>query len=361
MAGNKTWGLLGFAVILAVIAAWASVSYLDTREANLRAQLERENEKIEVIVAAYDLSPGETINSSNLVLRDVPVDYIPDGAIMPEEFDMVDGMQLSVPMTSGRPLIRNNIVGVNGVEKFSELLKKGERSITLKIDEIQSNQGMLKAGDYIDIILKLSLSNKEGNEEESSKNSGNNFLLSEIYNVVLERAVVLATGDKTISEEGRFDIEKDPYLVDEYETITLGVKVKDVPKVLAAVKYKDSGVGDMLFLLRNPEDEDKARYKSIQQMQENIIQTYAGGKATGGRLTINYASSENGTVNALFNGDGSNRKFRKYKSAPLKFVKSSEKNDSNNIDANYSLIEKNKAGTEKRMEMKIKTQKFRIK
>jgi len=332
MAGNKTWGLLGFAVILAVIAAWASVSYLDTREADLRAQLDRENEKIEVIVAAHDLSPGETINSSNLVLRDVPVDYVPDGAIMPEEFDMVDGMQLSVPMTGGRPLIRNNIVGVNGVEKFSELLNKGERSITLKINEIQSHQGMLKAGDYIDVILKLSLDNKEGNSQAESKNSGNSFILSEIYNVVLERAVVLATGDKTISEEGRFDVEKDPYLDDEYETITLGVQVKDIPKVLAAVKFKESGVGDMLFLLRNPEDEDKAKYKSIQQMQGNIIQTYSGGKATDGRLTINYASSENAIINTLFNGDGYNRKFRKYKPAPLKFVASRYNNDSKDIN-----------------------------
>jgi len=333
MLKNKTWGLFAVAIILAVVASWASISYLDTKEANMRASLLNDSEKIEIIVAAFDLNPGDQVSADNMVLREVPSDYLPDGFIYPDEFELIDGMQLSVPMTGGRPLIRNNLVGANGVQKFSELLKKGERSITLKIDGMQSDQGMLKAGDYIDIVLKISTNQKK--EESDEKTTSNTASLTDIYNVVLERIVVLATGTKTIADANQYYAQPDPYSTDnDYETITIGVGVDEISKVMAAVKFEDAGMGKILYLLRNPEDEEKVKYKSLQQMQANIIQTYSGGSGANGKLSVAYTTVESNAVSAVFTDGGSSRKFRKYKSTPKSFMNASRESSPKVTDAN---------------------------
>ena len=83
MAGFlKTGGLMLLALVFAGLAGWGTLSYLNSREAELRqAAASLDGPSVEVVVANAAVSPGETISLDNMAIADVPQKYLPQDAI----------------------------------------------------------------------------------------------------------------------------------------------------------------------------------------------------------------------------------------------------------------------------------------
>ncbi|GAA5132749.1 Flp pilus assembly protein CpaB [Alloalcanivorax gelatiniphagus] len=247
--------MLVIAVGLAVLAGWLGLTYLENREASIRSELARQKEPVQVVVAARDLYPGDPIDGSTMAIREIPREFVPSGAISVAQYDAVSGLRLKMPMKDGTALISAFIAGMQGVGSFSELLRPGERAITVDASPLDSAEGLLQAGDHIDLIRV--------------SDQGQAFHMEKL----LDNVTVLATGPRTMADMGFGGDGR------AYSSITVGVPVEDVANMLRA-----RSAGELGFLLRHPDDERTANYGQVRRAPGIGIEVLAGGEADQGQL-----------------------------------------------------------------------------
>ena len=241
------WVLLVIALILGGISAWATKNYFIAKEQELRDELTKDNIAMaDVIVATQQLQKGDIISQANMSVRQIRADTLPLDAIHPSRFGEVSGQMLLQPMAPGRPLIETYLPGMR-VAQFSDILKEGQRAVTIDIDELNSNAGMLVPSDHVDLLLAFK---EEGRNGERKR-----------LQLLLEDVTVLATG--------RRSIDVNPELVDTlydnpnaYNTVTLALSVNDAARVSLA-KEK----GKFVTLLRNQKESSALEFISMHEGQ----------------------------------------------------------------------------------------------
>lgn len=284
MAGFlKTGGLVLLALLFAGLAGWGTLSYLNTREAELQqAAASMDGPTVEVVVASTAVSPGESISLDNMAIADVPQKYLPQDAIAPQEFELYAEKTILVPLDPGRPLLKSYISGLSHQSSFSAQLKKGWRAMTLPVDELNAVAGMLEAGDFIDLVISGEL---EGGSSEQKE-----YVLRRL----MEKVQVLATGTMT-----RIDAKyakangvypEEPF----FGTITIAVPAYLVTEILLAREKETLNI-----LLRHPSDQSVASYPGESRglrSDSTGIETI-GGKAQNGLLEARYERPESGESN----------------------------------------------------------------
>src|SRR5690606_36174251 len=135
MQSKRSWGFIIAAVVLAGIAVWAGTLYLKNQEEALRAKLSVQVEKIDIVTPTVNVSPGDIVTMQNMAVRSIPKDLVPVGTVFPNDFSAVEGMVILENIPAGTPLLSHYIEGLERVDKFSSLLKVGERAMTFDIDE----------------------------------------------------------------------------------------------------------------------------------------------------------------------------------------------------------------------------------
>ncbi|WP_076410093.1 Flp pilus assembly protein CpaB [Shewanella sp. UCD-KL12] len=241
------WVLLLIAIVLGSIAAWATKNYFITKEQELRSELSKDNIVMaDVVVATQELRKGDIVSQQNMSVRQIQADTLPLDAIHPRDFDQIMGQMLLAPISPGRPLMASYLPG-HRIEQFSDMLKEGQRAVTINIDEINSTAGMLVPSDHIDLLLSF----KEGVD-----NNDRNKL-----QLLLEDITVLATG--------KHSIDVNPELVDTlydnpnaYNTVTLALNVDDAARVTLAKKK-----GKFVTLLRNQNESLPLAFTSLHEGQ----------------------------------------------------------------------------------------------
>lgn len=246
--------MLVVAIGLAVLAGWLGLTYLENQEASIRSELAKQKEPVQVVVAVRDLYPGDPVDGSTMAVREIPREFVPSGAVTVSQYDAVSGLRLKIPVKEGTALISAFIAGMQGVGTFSELLRPGERAVTVDASPLDSAEGLLQAGDHIDLLSV--------NEDSEA------FRMQKL----LDNVTVLATGARTMTDIGYGGAAGQAY-----SSITVGVPVKDVAKMLKA-----RSSGELAFLLRHPDDERAANYGQVQS--RGGIEVLAGGESDQGQL-----------------------------------------------------------------------------
>lgn len=270
------WILLLISLILGGVSAWATKNYFIVKEQELRSELSKDNtDMVDVVVATQELRKGDIISQQNMSVRSIQADTLPLEAIHPSQFGEIEGQMLLEPMSSGRPLLKTYLPGQR-ISQFSDMLKDGERAVTINIDDINSNAGMLVPSDHIDLLLSY--------KDESSSEERNKL------HILLENVTVLATG--------RQSIDVNPELVDTlyenpnaYNTVTLALSVDDAARVSLA-KLK----GSFVTLLRNQNEVRPFEFVSLHE----------------GQLFQNITSSFNQEVEVITGGGGITTTIQEY-------------------------------------------------
>lgn len=285
--------LLLIAVAFSVGAGYLSMDYLERREKALIAEFDEKANYTEVIVPNRDLQIGEVVSVETVSVRPVPATYIPAGTLYPDDFDSIAGLALKESVPAGRPLLRSQLDGLTGIDKFSQLLESGQRAITLPIDRIESYENMLMPGDKIDILVK---NNSDGGKGEATITS----LLSEV--------VVLATGIFTVADPQYYQAQA---INEGYGSITIGVHARDVARLISA---NDSG--ELVYLLRSPSEEGRGTFgRTVGLFDErgaNRIKVFSAGKDVGGLLQSTYSSERTPKSNGWRNEQDFGRLYKKF-------------------------------------------------
>ena len=256
MLKDKKWIkpilLLLFSIIMAFFASYFAFSRIEKKEALLSEMLNRKEEMHQIIVPLRDIQSGEILSSENLSMFEIPIKFIPTEAILASNFNDIDGLQASVNLEQGKPIVFSQIKNTLNAGKLSNFLKEGERAITLPVDSISGNEIFLKNGDKIDLIFSLKVKDKK------------NKMIHPLW--ILENAAILATGSDF--SVGRLEGEKE---IQSYASITIAVKDQNIEKLISYREAAILGEINIGFLLKN--DSDKTSVTKIFQRPVYNVQS----------------------------------------------------------------------------------------
>jgi pilus assembly protein CpaB len=223
---NKTTLVLAAAIGIGLVAALGARSYLSGRVADLEAKARGRN--VAVVVAKSDLVKGARLSSNIVAVRNIPMEFAHSSAVIPEQFDRVDGQALAFNVKAGEMILWGLLEGKK-VPTFSARVEAGRRAITVPVDEINSISGLLEPGDLIDLIVTVDHRGKK------------------ITVPLMQSVRVMATGQRAVDDpkSGERKI---------YSTVTLDTDPKQAQNVIVA---RDAG--RITALLRNPQDKTSTR------------------------------------------------------------------------------------------------------
>ncbi|SAL81461.1 Flp pilus assembly CpaB [Caballeronia arvi] len=136
-------GALLIALIVRVVVASAS------RPANHPVTSEK------VQVSAADLPQGLLLRDEDLTWKSVPASQVPPNAIVSGAQPAVDikGALLRHPVESGAVLTSADVILPNAPGFLAATLKPDMRAVSVAVDDVSGNAGLIQPGDYVDLLL----------------------------------------------------------------------------------------------------------------------------------------------------------------------------------------------------------------
>ncbi|MFM0671081.1 Flp pilus assembly protein CpaB [Paraburkholderia sediminicola] len=148
--------LVGVAIIAALILRSLFIAASAQPTPGTLAGLQR------VRIAATDLPPGVLLRDSDLAWKDLQPSRVPAGAVVqgnPQTPD-VAGAALLHPLTAGATITSKDVVVPSAPGFLAAALKPDMRAVSVAIDDVSGNAGLIQPGDYIDLILTQDLASK---------------------------------------------------------------------------------------------------------------------------------------------------------------------------------------------------------
>ncbi len=220
-------------VVLGILTAVMVRAYVLGREMDIKRQLLKGQEPTPVLVALRDV-PASTI------LRDdmVGMENRPAFAIQPHTiYDPGDalGKMTVVPLYKGEQVSQSKLAQLGTIGGLSVKTPPGKRAITMAIDAITGVGGMVKPGDYIDLMGVFNVPGPSGGQP------------SAVTLTLLQRVELLAVGDRlsSFSED-----EEEDGASRSATTVTLALTPQDAQLVL----FARAAQGQLHLALRAPAD-----------------------------------------------------------------------------------------------------------
>ncbi len=289
---NRNLSLFMIAAFLGLIAAGLSILYLKNREEALRLKYQKKPDvMVSVAVPKRNLFPGEAVTTATLAIRKIPKKFVSSDVITASNFKEVKGRRLQYSASEGKPIPLAHLSGIT-TQDFSDNIALGRRAVTIKVDTVNSIDGMLRPGNHIDILVGMAADEAmveltpglDGAESE------------EVIFPILENVVVMATGDDDLSamggpRPGSVVLDKN------FSTITLDL----YPEQVAILKSAED-VGRIIASLRNRKDKGASGFDSVRPSQLFDLMKKARNAALA-RASTTVATDENGNPIGKIVGD----------------------------------------------------------
>ncbi|TCG06965.1 Flp pilus assembly protein CpaB [Paraburkholderia steynii] len=146
---------------------------------------------VRVRMAADDLPDGLLLRESDLVWKSMPRGDVPAGALVEGSTDAgtdqdLKGDLLRHAVRAGTPLGLSDVISPSAPGFLAAALKPGMRAISVAVDDVSGNAGLIQPGDHVDVLLT----------QQIRADSGMNIAPSRAVEseTVAERVRVLAVG-----------------------------------------------------------------------------------------------------------------------------------------------------------------------
>jgi pilus assembly protein CpaB len=108
-----------------------------------------------VRVSAADLPQGLLLRDDDITWKDVPVDGLPVGAIVSGAAGSIDlkGALLRHAVTGGTVLVAEDVILPSAPGFLAATLKPEMRAVSVAVDDVSGNAGLIQPGDYVDLLL----------------------------------------------------------------------------------------------------------------------------------------------------------------------------------------------------------------
>lgn len=143
-------------------------------------------ETVRIRTAAATLPTGLLLRENDLGWKSVLTDNVPKDALREGSPEAnLSGALLRGPKKTNEVILASDVIRSDAPGFLAASLKPGMRAVSVPIDEVSGNAGLIQPGDFVDIILTQRL--REGNELRRSAPQ----VVSE---TVVERVRVIAVG-----------------------------------------------------------------------------------------------------------------------------------------------------------------------
>lgn len=215
---------------------------------------------VNVYVASRTIPANSAVTDSDIKIAKVPKDLLNPKAVMDKS--QIVGKRLKDSIIQGEEIVADRLADESKVS-LSFRMPAGKRALSIEVDEQTAVSGLLRPGDFVDIVASF--------EKEEAENGSTKTIYPRITSILLQNAEVLALGqDQAIADEKLKELPK---------TVTLAVDPQDVEKVIYASEY-----GVLRLVLRSAED------KGTVKTQGAIRQDVVPGK---GSYTVSNTSNAN--------------------------------------------------------------------
>ncbi len=142
-------------IILGIAAIFLIRQYIQQERIRLmraaqRKSAETQKDLVSVVVAKTEIPPGAIIEARSLDMQLVPVSaFHPETA---RSLERVIGMMAVLPISKGEQILLSKLTSAGRVISLAVTTPVGKRAITVPIDNISSVGGMVRPGDYVDIM-----------------------------------------------------------------------------------------------------------------------------------------------------------------------------------------------------------------
>ena len=250
--GNKMKFRISPTLILALLAIvaggaafWSAQRYLVQNTSSVRDRYEQRYRPRAVLVAARDIAAGTKLKTADLARRPMPEGFLPSGTLSEHETGAAVGRRLLAPLRAGDPLVAA-LVEPEHAAPLAQRLESGSRAVTVPVDEVSSQAGLVRPGDRVDLMLA----------EERLQGSERCVVVTSL----LESLHVLATGRATreaMLKASAMPGGADPF-DQSYSTITLDVTPEQAQQLAVGLR-----MGDLIPMLRGSGDENPTRLAAL--------------------------------------------------------------------------------------------------
>ena len=210
---------MGFGILAVLLVQ----NYIKGKEEDMYKGMELKS----IIAVTKDIKAGTKITANMLAKREIPEKYIHGNAVSPKDANLVIGQTLNFPLKRGDALLWTDLSGEAErlhLHGLARLITKGERALSISVDQVGGVSGLLNPNDHIDILCTLR--SQESDEEATI--------------TLLQNITVLATGNTLAGERSTRS---------GYNSLTLLVTPEEA-ELLAFAQQK----AIVTAVLRNPED-----------------------------------------------------------------------------------------------------------
>jgi pilus assembly protein CpaB len=144
-----------------------------------------------VRVSAADLPQGLLMRDDDLTWKDIPIAHVPPNAIFEGKPGAIElkGALLRHPVTTGTVLGADDVILPSDPGFLAATLQPNMRAISVAVDDVSGNAGLIQPGDYVDVLLTQQMDHKTDNQSPDFSVSSE---------TVVEHVRVLASGSEIV-------------------------------------------------------------------------------------------------------------------------------------------------------------------
>ena len=132
--------------------------YMDQQRQEMEEKAKKKLEAMQenqtpVLMAKKDIPPNSIIEPDSLEVSIIPNQYVAPQAVT--SLDRIAGMMTIASISKGEQITLSKLVFPKEVGGLAGVTPGGKRAITISVDNVASLAGMVKGGDYVDVIVMV--------------------------------------------------------------------------------------------------------------------------------------------------------------------------------------------------------------
>ncbi|MBA9896874.1 Flp pilus assembly protein CpaB [Burkholderia cepacia] len=245
---------------MAVLVVAAGIGAFILRELYVAASTPTvpvETDQARVRVAAADLPEGLLLRDNDLAWKRMPRAQVPAGAFVESQPGAdLKGALLRNRVGAGVPIRVENVIPAGAPDFLAAALQPGMRAISVPVDDVSGNAGLIQPGDFVDVLLTQQIG--------GSATSPGTFEAE----TVVRRARVLAVGSEFQRAKAPASA---PDATARARTVTLEVAPRTAQVVLVATR-----LGSLSLALRSFATSDRRQPAGGDEQEADTQPVWAG-------------------------------------------------------------------------------------
>lgn len=199
------WSMGLFALAAGGIAAWSMQHYLGSRIADIEAS--HRTPTVLRLVAAFDITAGDPVSDSTLAVAEVPQPWAASDGLEPDHFGQWEGAVFVRGLNAGEQVLATHM-RASAPPTLAATLAPGRRAVTIVVDDMSAQAGLLQPGDRLDVYVTL--------EQHGARRT----------HLLLTGMRVLAIGSRAMPREETRQ--------EDVSTLTLDASLREATRLIAA-------------------------------------------------------------------------------------------------------------------------------